>query len=122
MATTGPDRGQATVELALGLPLVMLVLLAVVQAGLVVRDQLAVVAAARAGARAGAVAADTTAAATRAATDAVAVRPLDVTVASTDEVIEVEVRYVSHTDVALIGELVPDVVVRATAAMALEPP
>ena len=37
-----PDAGQATVELALSLPLVFLVLLGVVQVGLVVRDQLLV--------------------------------------------------------------------------------
>src|SRR4029078_2878808 len=49
----GPDRaclrtrGQATVELALVLPLVVFALLAILQVGLVVRDQVAVVHAAR---------------------------------------------------------------------------
>ena len=36
------DRGQATVELALGLPLVCVMLLGVLQVALVVRHQLAV--------------------------------------------------------------------------------
>ncbi|HWI04001.1 MAG TPA: TadE/TadG family type IV pilus assembly protein [Acidimicrobiales bacterium] len=41
------DEGQASVELALVLPLVMMLLLAVVQLGLLVRDQILVVHAAR---------------------------------------------------------------------------
>jgi Flp pilus assembly protein TadG len=50
-----PDRGSATVEFALVLPLVLVVVLGLVQVGLVVRDRLLVEAAARAGARAAAV-------------------------------------------------------------------
>jgi Flp pilus assembly protein TadG len=49
------DRGSATVEFALVLPLVLLVVLGLVQVGLVVRDRLLVEAAARAGARAAAI-------------------------------------------------------------------
>lgn len=49
------ERGQATVELALVLPVVVVMLLLVVQAGLLVRDQVLAVHAARAGARAVAV-------------------------------------------------------------------
>ena len=45
----GADRGQAVVELALALPLLVLFLLTVVQLTVVVRDQLAVVHAAREG-------------------------------------------------------------------------
>jgi Flp pilus assembly protein TadG len=48
-------RGQASVELVLVLPLVLLVLLALLQAGLLLRDQLLVVQAAREGAREAAV-------------------------------------------------------------------
>jgi Flp pilus assembly protein TadG len=52
----GPsDHGSATVELALVLPLVFVVVLGLVQVGLVVRDRLLVEAAARAGARAAAI-------------------------------------------------------------------
>jgi Flp pilus assembly protein TadG len=50
-----PDLGSATVEFALVLPLVLVVVLGVVQVGLVVRDRLLVEAAARAGARAAAI-------------------------------------------------------------------
>jgi len=49
------DRGQATVEVALLLPLVAVLLMAVVQVGLVVRTQVLLTEAARAGARAAAV-------------------------------------------------------------------
>jgi Flp pilus assembly protein TadG len=57
---TRPDRetGTAAVEFALVLPIVLLVVLALVQTGLLVRDRLLVEAAARAGARAAAVADD----------------------------------------------------------------
>jgi Flp pilus assembly protein TadG len=48
-------RGSAAVEFALVLPLVLIVALALVQTGLLVRDRLLVEAAARAGARAAAV-------------------------------------------------------------------
>ncbi|MFM7064233.1 MAG: TadE/TadG family type IV pilus assembly protein [Actinomycetes bacterium] len=47
----GSARGQATVELALALPVVLLALALVVQVGLVARDRVAVVHAARAAAR-----------------------------------------------------------------------
>jgi Flp pilus assembly protein TadG len=49
------DRGTAAVEFALVLPLVLVVALALVQTGLLVRDRLLVEAAARAGARAAAI-------------------------------------------------------------------
>ena len=45
------ERGTAAVEFALVLPLVLVVALALVQTGLLVRDRLLVEAAARAGAR-----------------------------------------------------------------------
>lgn len=51
-------RGSAVVEFALVLPLVLVVVLALVQVGLFVRDRLLVEAAARAGARAAALQAD----------------------------------------------------------------
>ncbi|UDY34420.1 TadE/TadG family type IV pilus assembly protein [Dermatobacter hominis] len=65
--TRRTERGQATVELALLLPVVVTALLLVVQVGLVVRDRVLVVHAARTAARA--VAVDPTPAAARAALD-----------------------------------------------------
>ena len=46
-----PERGSATVEFAMVLPLLLIVALAVVQVGLVLRDQLVLTQAARVGAR-----------------------------------------------------------------------
>lgn len=46
-----PERGSATVEFALVMPLLLVVILAVVQVGLLLRDQLVLTQAARAGAR-----------------------------------------------------------------------
>ena len=56
----GSDRGSAAVEFALVLPILLIVALAVVQAGLYVRDDLVLVGAARAGARQAAVSDDDT--------------------------------------------------------------
>ena len=54
-AGAGRDRGQSSVEVALLLPFLALLLLAVIQVGLVVRDQVLVVHVAREAARAAAV-------------------------------------------------------------------
>jgi hypothetical protein len=51
----GDERGSAVVEFALVLPIVLVVALAMLQTGLIVKDQLLVVQAARAGARQAAV-------------------------------------------------------------------
>ncbi len=56
-AATG-ERGSAAVEFALVLPLLMVIVLALLQVGLLVKDQLVVVGAARAGAREAAVSSD----------------------------------------------------------------
>lgn len=116
------DRGQATVEFALALPLVAILVLGVVQLVVVARDQLAVELAAREAARAAAVAASPGAAATAAAAGAVALDPLDVAVQTTADRVVVTVRYASPTDVPLIGALVGDVEVGATVTMQREPP
>ena len=118
------ERGQAVVELALTIPLVVLLLLAVVQLGLVVRDQILVVHAAREAARVGAVDPDPDA-------------PLRAAVRSSDlseDRIEVEsgarggegstlrvtVHYISPTEVPLVGAFLPDVRLRAVAAIRVE--
>jgi Flp pilus assembly protein TadG len=63
----GGQRGQATVEVALVLPVVVLLLLVVVQAGLLVRDRVLLVQATRAAARVVVVAPDAGAARAEAA-------------------------------------------------------
>ena len=116
------DSGQAAVELALCLPLLFMFLLGIVQLVVVVRDQLAVQLAAREAARAAAVAAPSAAAAQGAANRAITLRPLVVATAVAIDAVTVTVSHVTRTDVPMIGALLPDITVRATATMALEPP
>jgi Flp pilus assembly pilin Flp len=115
------EGGQAAVELALVLPLIALLVLAIVQVGLVVRDQVLVVHAAREAARAAAV--DPRPAVARAA----ALRASDL--AQTRTQVDVEdrrdlviasVSYKSVTDVPLVGPLVPDLMLHARLAMRKE--
>lgn len=116
--------GQAAVEVALVLPLVALFLLTVVQAALVVRDQVLVVHAAREAARAAAV--DPAPRAPRQA--ALAAAPLDparleVRVgpgAHRGRAVTVTVSYRSASFAPMIGGLLPDVVVRGQASMRRE--
>lgn len=115
------DGGQATVELALVLPFVCLVLLALVQVGLVVHAHLLVVHAAREGARAAAV--DEHPLAAQVAV--VAGTPLDRDQVSVDtrhagERVEVEVRYRYEPDLPLIGALLGDINLSASATMRRE--
>jgi TadE-like protein len=118
------DGGQATVELALVLPLVVGLLLAIVQAGVLARDQILVTHAAREAVRAAAVD-DDPAAARRAAEQA---GPLDVDRLDTDVVergevggrVRVVVRYRAPTRIPLVGAFVDDVVLDAAATMRVE--
>jgi len=116
----GGARGQATVEFALVLPVLVLALLAIVQVALVVRDQVTVVHAAREAARAASVDADPGAAARaahrtlRGAAVHVGARP------AVGESIVVEVEYVSRTDLPLVGVLFPDPTLQARVAMRVE--
>jgi Flp pilus assembly protein TadG len=116
------DRGQAAVELALCLPLLFVFLLGIVQLLVIVRDQLAVELAARESARAAAVAASSDATAQRAASRAIALHPLRVGINTSADTVTVTVSHLTHTDVPLIGALLPDITVTASATMALEPP
>ncbi len=118
------SRGQATVELALVLPLVVLLLLAVVQVALVARDEILVVHAAREAVRQAAVSPDS-AAATRAAEagSGLAGPRLVVRVVRRDGPggqVQVAVNYRSPTDVPLVGPLVPDVKLSSGAIMRVE--
>jgi len=108
--------------LALCLPLLCVFLLAVVQLVVIVRDQLAVQLAAREAARAASVTTSAGASAQSAAEHSVALQPLLVSTDSSADTVTVTVTHLTHTDVPLIGALIPDVDVEATVTMALEPP
>ena len=113
MTVAGRERGQATVELALLLPLLVTLLLGVIQVGLVVRSSVAVTHATRAAARA--VVVDPSTAAARAAarrSTSLASTSLTVTVSGDRRSggwVSVQVSYRDPTDVPLIGRLLPTV-------------
>jgi Flp pilus assembly protein TadG len=115
------QRGQATVELALVLPFVLTLALALVQVGLVARDSVRVTHAARSGARAAAVGFDDESV-RRAAVDGsgLAASRLSVVVWRADGWVTVEVTYRCPTDVPLVGTVAPAVVLRDQLTMRLE--
>jgi Flp pilus assembly protein TadG len=117
------ERGQASVELALCLPVVAVLLLLVVQSGLVVADQVAVTQAAREGARRASVDPDPEAARRAALGGRLAASRTAVVVdrvAGDPELVRVTVRHRGVTDVPIVGRLLPDIDLEATAAMAVE--
>jgi hypothetical protein len=123
MKTARDDQGQAATELALVVPLVVLLLLAAIQVTLVARDQILVVHAARAASRAAAV--DPSPANVRfAATHAGQLKGNDVRTETSyrgeTDMVTVELQYRSTTDVPVVGPLFPDVQLRAKATMRLE--
>ena len=118
------SEGQAAVELALALPLVALLFLAVVQLGFLVRDQILVVHAAREGVRRAAV--DSSPDATRGAaagSSGLASNRMQVSIngrGAPGSHVTVAVTYRAPTDVPLIGPMVGDVELHASATMRVE--
>jgi Flp pilus assembly protein TadG len=121
-SVNGRDRGQAAVEFAIALPMVVILVLGIVQVVIVARDQIAVELAAREAARAASVAASPSAAASRAANEAISLRPIAVAVATSTRQVTVTVSHHSDTDVPLIGPLIAGIDLKATVTMQREPP
>ena len=118
--TVQVDRGQTTAELAVVFPVVLLLVLVLVQAALILRDQLALTGAAREAARAASLDPDPA----RAERAAAAVLP-GATVRSeprppVGELVRVSVSYRSPTTLPLVGPLLPDALLVARAAMRVE--
>jgi Flp pilus assembly protein TadG len=108
-----PDRGQATVELALILPIVAITLLVVLQLMSVIRDDVALVEAARAAARRAMVEPDEASVRAAAATGT-RLDPSRLSVSlsgdrSTGGQVTVVVTYRAPTDVPIVGRFVGDV-------------
>lgn len=122
--TGGRERGQAAVELALCLPLIAALALALLQVTLVVRDQVLLTHVAREAAREAAVSSDP--GAPRRAAEAgsrLEATRLDVEVAdrgAPGSRVRVTVRYAAPTRLPLVGRLVGDVHLSATVAMRVE--
>jgi hypothetical protein len=114
------EQGQASVELALVLPVVVLFLLGLVQTALVARNQVLLQDAARAAAREASVGADP-----RRVLDAARRSLPGVTVelrraGGVGEPVVVVARYHDRTDVPLVGRIFPDVDLVARATMRAE--
>ena len=119
-------RGQATVELVLVLPVVVLALLLVIQVALIARTQVLVVNAAREGARSAAVggpgAARSAAARSPGIRDDRLAVSTSVEGAETGDLVRVAVRYRVPTDVPLVGPLVGEPTLTAAVTMHAEDP
>jgi Flp pilus assembly protein TadG len=122
--STAHEDGQATVELALCLPVLVALALVVLQVVLVARDQVLVTHAAREAAREAAVTSDLAAVRRAAvASGALAADRLTVTVTGRGRPgsrAVVEVRYAAPTDLPVIGGLLGDVALGANAAIRVE--
>ena len=116
--------GQAAVELALALPLVAMLLLALVQLGFLVRDQVLVVHAAREGVRQAAVESSVDAARWAAAgSSGLAAGRMQLSMTGRGgpgSHVRVTVSYRAPTDVPLVGAVIGDVDMHASATMRVE--
>ena len=115
------DAGQATIEFALILPLLLALVMALVQVGVLIRDQVAVVHAARNGARAAAL--DPSSSAARHAITA-DLDPGRTTVRSAtgNGRVRVDVTYRSPFQVPIVGRFAGSFTLRASATMRTEYP
>jgi len=112
-----PESGQATVELALVMPLIIGLLLIILNVGLVVRDQLAVWHAASAGARAASISPDSPDVVQQAVEDEVRLRPLHLQIVRDKQLITVEVQYPRTINLWLINHIVPPLTLSASVTM-----
>lgn len=114
--------GQATVELALGFPVVLVGVLLVLQLAVVARDQVLVIHATREAARTAAVDPRAGAALDGAHGSTTGLDParLEVDADRVDDRVRVRVRYQARTDLPLVGPLVPDPVLHGELTMRVE--
>lgn len=114
------DRGQATAEFALTIPVLIVVLLGAVQVFVVLVDRLHLVHVTRDATRAAAVSGRPSDAAARVVERAWADRDVAVTVDEKDDLVSVRVELLNRTDVAIIGRLLPDVRLTESLTMLVE--
>lgn len=120
------EAGQATLELALGLPILALLLAGLVEVGMLVADHTRIWHAAREAARAAAV--DPDAVDVRAAAERPGLKPLDLDISPAPELrrqgdpLTVTVRYEPRARVPLFGVLLEPIELHARATMRIEQP
>jgi len=112
-----PDSGQATVELALVMPLIVGLLLIILTACLVVRDQLAVWHAASAGARAASISPDSPEVVQQAVESEVQLRPVHLRIVREGDLITVEAKYPRTIGLWLFKFITPPLILSATVTM-----
>ena len=112
-----PDSGQATVELALVMPMIIGLLLIILTAGLVVRDQLAVWHAASAGARAASISPDSPDVVQQAVESEVQLRPIHLQIVREGDLITVEAKYPRTIGLWLFKFITPPLILSATVTM-----
>jgi hypothetical protein len=116
------DRGQATVELALVLPLVFGLLVLVFQIALVARDEVLVVHAARDAVREATVTRDEARVVAAGRRNLPGAMVRIVRRGRVGEPVEVAITYVSRTELPLIGALLPDLRLHGRSVMRVETP
>ena len=119
---TANEFGQAVVELALVLPVIFVLLMLLVEGGIVARDQVMVVHAAREAARHAAVDASSSAA-VDAAVAASGLAPLEVTITGREGAgsrVTARVRYRETARLPLIGSVAAHLTLEASATMRVE--
>ncbi|MEO0492546.1 MAG: TadE family protein [Actinomycetota bacterium] len=115
------DRGQATVEAALLLPVVAVALLAVIQVGLLVHARVMVTHAAREGVRVAATGGDhSDVSEAVVASGRLPPQRLDVDISSGSGRVTVTVHFAAPTNVPIVGALVGDLALDAQATMRIE--
>jgi hypothetical protein len=114
------QAGQATVELALVLPLFFALLVLLFQVALVARDEVLVIHAARVAVREASVTDDRERITAIASHSLPGSRVRVVRRGRIGEPVDVEVVYASPTDLPIVGALLPDITLRAHAVMRVE--
>lgn len=117
-----PDqRGQSTVEFALVLPILLVVVLGILQVGAIVSAEIRLVHLCRMATRAAAVSGEPSVAARLVVERFTDHDDVKVQVTTGDDTVTVVVRQNLRTDVAIVGDLVPDVTLEESLTMLVDP-
>ena len=114
------DRGQATVEFALTIPVLVIALLGAIQVFVILADRIHLVHVTRDAARAASVGDDPRSAAEMVIDRSFPDREISLTVSTSDDVVTVEMVLSNPTDVPIIGRFLPEVELRESLSMLAE--
>jgi len=114
------DRGQATVEFALTIPVLVIALLGAIQVFVILVDRIHLVHVTRDAARAASVGDDPRSAAEMVIDRSFPDREISLTVSTSENVVTVEMVLSNPTDVPIIGRFLPEVELRESLSMLAE--